>query len=124
MSLDNTHVAARPSPSPRPAPAAGLLKVESGPDHQLVGATYPLRGDSIHLGRVRSTENMLAINDPDVSRTHALVVATSDGHRITDLQSTNGTLVNGKKLLEDEEVLLRTGDRVLVGSTILLYSRT
>jgi pSer/pThr/pTyr-binding forkhead associated (FHA) protein len=117
---DSTRIAQRPSPAPTPTPATGLLKIVRGPDPQLVGRTYPLRGDTVQLGRDPSIT--IALNDPDVSRQHAILVANSEGHRLHDLQSTNGTMVNGQKIAT--EILLRTGDTILVGSTVLTYERT
>ena len=115
-----TRVTARPFPSAAPPPSLGYLAILSGPDPQLVGRTYPLRGETIHVGR--DAWNAVALNDPDVSRYHAILVANSVGHRLHDLESTNGTMVNGQKM--KAESILRTGDVILMGSTALRYERT
>ena len=58
-------------------------------------------------------------NDDGVSRIHAVVDATKgfDEVELIDLDSTNGTVVNGKRI---NKCLLQTGYEVLIGSTKLL----
>jgi len=62
----------------------------------------------------------LRVSDPSVSRRHASLEVTPRGIRVTDLDSTNGTVVNGVPI---GEAYLRGGDRVRVGGTTLFVER-
>jgi hypothetical protein len=62
----------------------------------------------------RSAECQLSLDDPLVSRRHALLVVTSDTVTIEDLGSRNGVLVNGEPVRGRSE--LADGDRILIGS--------
>jgi hypothetical protein len=55
----------------------------------------------------------LVLDDPTVSRVHARLVPREDGWAICDMQSTNGTRVNGWRV---EEAVLGDGDEVMVGA--------
>jgi pSer/pThr/pTyr-binding forkhead associated (FHA) protein len=116
---DSTRLAERPRVAPSPAPSHGSLKITRCPDGRAVGRVEPLRGAVLKLGR--DVACPIALNDPDVSRTHAVLALSEDGLRIADLQSTNGTMVNGVRIAG--EVLLKTGDTILVGATVLQYTR-
>jgi L-cysteine/cystine lyase len=72
--------------------------------------------DSLVLGRDADGAGRLA-GDQDVSRGHARVTRTPDGGlRIEDLDSTNGTFVNGGRV---HERALAAGDTIQLGSTTL-----
>jgi predicted component of type VI protein secretion system len=62
----------------------------------------------------RNATCQLSLDDPLVSRRHALLTVTNDGVTIEDLQSRNGVLVNGKRI--DGRVDLVVGDRILIGA--------
>lgn len=66
----------------------------------------------------REEDNAVQLNDERVSRFHAKV--QEDGGRIilTDLESTNGTRVNGHPI---QMHVLRIGDQVSIGRCLLLY---
>lgn len=66
--------------------------------------------DKIVLGRVLSAD--LRIDDPRVSRIHALIEVKGNSIVITDLASSHGTFVNGKKVLEEK---LNFGDTIRLG---------
>ena len=58
------------------------------------------------------------LDDPNVSRIHAQVLAKPGGIEINDLNSTNGTFVNGRRI--ESAVTLTTGDRVDIGPVTLI----
>lgn len=58
-------------------------------------------------------------DDPTISRSHLVVVATPDGVRVKDLGARNGALLNGRPLGRYEEAPLAPGDELRVGSTRL-----
>ncbi len=97
-----------------PGPAS--LVVLIGPD---AGRKLTV-GDAIELGRDVAGEGLLS--DDGVSRCHARVERTSDdGFQVVDLDSRNGTFVNGARV---KELALHSGDKIAVGArTILLFTR-
>ena len=92
------------------------------------GVTFQVL-DGIDKGRIfrdlpvpvtigREEGNILRLNDERVSRYHAKVQCDTDDFIITDLESTNGTKVNGNIV---QIRRLRHGDRVAVGRSLLLF---
>lgn len=78
---------------------------------QETGRVYTISEDHTPIGRER-VEGSIVLRDPNVSRRHAEL--TYDGHEwhVTDLHSTNGTLVNG---IDIDECSLRDGDVLTIG---------
>ena len=72
------------------------------------------RNKPISLGREASCQLVLA--SKQVSRKHCEVRATADGLIIRDLNSANGTKVNGTRIPPQQDVPLKRGDRVEIGS--------
>src|SRR3954467_9372087 len=66
----------------------------------------------------REEGNILRLNDERVSRFHAKVQFDNDEIILTDLESTNGTRVNGNVI---QTRRLRAGDRVGLGRSVLLF---
>lgn len=62
----------------------------------------------------RNASCQLSLDDPLVSRRHALLSVAQDSVVIEDLQSRNGVLVNGTKI--EGRVALQPGDRILIGA--------
>jgi ABC-type multidrug transport system ATPase subunit len=68
----------------------------------------------------RDPQADIHLSAPIVSWHHARLDRTSQGHVLTDLNSTNGTFVNGQRLAQP--CLLRQGDVVQIGPFQLVYS--
>jgi hypothetical protein len=85
-----------------------------GPDQAKQGP-YPL-GEELTIGRAPGCAVPLT-SDNFVSQVHARVFRSGDDYWVEDLGSTNGTLVNGRKLTAP--VALRRGDRLQVGRSVL-----
>jgi len=81
------------------------------------------------LGRASEAEGYLpdfdmTFYDEDegyVSRRHAQIGRGSDGYSITDLDSYNGTTLNGRPLLPQRAYPLRNGDRIQVGLVVIEF---
>ena len=117
---DATRVGARPSPAVPTAPARAFLQIQRCPDDRMEGVTLPLRLDDVRIGRTEGF-NTFALNDDEVSREHIALIWRGSGYVLSDLQSTNGTQVNGSRIAT--EVALKFGDVILVGKTALRYDR-
>lgn len=72
--------------------------------------------DKVTLGR--DALETIRITDKGVSRQHAEIFKVGEMVFIRDLNSTNGTFVNQKKVLEGE---LRDGDKIEIGETVLIF---
>ncbi|RME05030.1 MAG: FHA domain-containing protein, partial [Planctomycetota bacterium] len=88
------------------------LIVQSG---ELKGQTFPLKEETT-LGRLRSCD--ITINDEELSRKHSKILLHKGKYLLLDLQSRNGTYVNGKRV---QKQLLQPGDKITVGNTTLLF---
>ncbi len=77
--------------------------------------SYELALGETVLGRSRGCE--ITLKDPSVSRQHAVLVTREDGVLLRDLSSSNGTLLNGKRLEGNTE--LHPSDRLTLGETTL-----
>ena len=87
---------------------------EAAPDP----ATFRLPSGSVKtIGRSTGAEFML--DAPLVSRLHCQLSATNDAIQVKDLDSTNGTFVNGKRITS---ATLRAGDVLKVGRVDLRIS--
>jgi tRNA A-37 threonylcarbamoyl transferase component Bud32 len=82
-----------------------------------IGTSYVIPPDKnrIVIGRRGGTE--VRLNDPKASRDHAEVVIEGDRLTLRDLKSRNGTLLNGAKLEQDQN--LEVGDRIRIGETVI-----
>jgi hypothetical protein len=98
----------RPSAARLPA-ARWLVTVRSGPH---AGRPYPF-DDQVRIGR--SSDNDIVVPDMRASRNHVRLECTGGDCFITDLGSSNGTLVNGRRV--EGTLQLRDGDVFTVGCT-------
>jgi predicted component of type VI protein secretion system len=62
----------------------------------------------------RSAGCQLSLDDPLVSRRHALLVVSREGVTIEDLQSRNGVIVNGQRI--GGRTPVKAGDKIVIGS--------
>jgi pSer/pThr/pTyr-binding forkhead associated (FHA) protein len=74
----------------------------------------------IHLGK--APHNHIVVADATVSSAHAVILSKGGEYCIVDLGSRNGTYVDGEKL-GGEPRLLRHGDTIRLGSTVLTFRR-
>ncbi len=98
-----------------------LIQMSTEHDAELVvvGAKrrpYPLAKEALSIGRLDECD--VVLSDPGVSRRHAEVRREGDEWVVVDLDSTNGTLVNGKTVRRHR---LTTGDRIELGETTIEF---
>jgi len=84
----------------------------SGP---LRDSIFALPSGEIPVGR--DPGNLLSISDPALSRRHCVLVHDEHGYSIRDLDSRNGTFVNGVPVKESP---LRHGDQISVGDSVFV----
>lgn len=83
-----------PEPHPELDGTPTRLHVVAGPD---AGGVHLLHGGEIRIGR--SADADVPLDDPDVSRLHcAVTVAPDGGVSVADLDSTNGTTLDGRRV--------------------------
>ena len=70
------------------------------------------------IGRGRQAD--VVLNDPNVSRQHAEIRPRGGSWVITDLGSTNGSQLNGRRI--DGSEVLREGDEIELGASVLTFS--
>ncbi len=92
-----------------------LLKIVSGPD---AGKQLQLQPDSTYIiGRDHDTCHLL-LNDPQVSRQHADIYVNNLGEAfISDLNSSNGTYVNGQKITTPSKLFI--GAAINIGDNFI-----
>jgi len=107
---------------PEPGPAssatdgeAAIVLLEDGREAK----TYHLHKQSVAIGRLPECD--IVISDPGASRRHATITREEGGeYLLTDLGSTNGTIVNDEPVGEQ---VLSNGDRITIGNTVLEFRR-
>ena len=85
-----------------------------------IGRHYPLRRSRVVLGR--GDEADVVLRDKKISRAHARIESLRVGaetlYRLTDLQSTNHVVVNGRRI---DTTVLNAGDKIHLGDVVLKF---
>lgn len=89
------------------------LSIKNGPD---AGKTFILDKNELMLGR--EATNDLVVNDPEVSRKHAVLRKIGSQYLIEDLGSTNGTFLLGNRI--SMPMMLQNGDEIMIGERVVL----
>ncbi len=84
-----------------------------GPERTLL---IPLGAEAIRIGRGLSAD--VHLDESSVSRRHAIIVPRPSGARVLDDRSSNGTLVNGRRIQQAD---LENGDVIMLGRVMLRY---
>ena len=85
---------------------------------RITGKRFTLSASNVKLGR--ETNNDVVIADMGASRYHATIARGRDCWVITDQNSTNGTLVNGREITSAP---LRDGDTITIGTTEYVFAQ-
>ncbi|MBQ7944796.1 MAG: FHA domain-containing protein [Lachnospiraceae bacterium] len=97
------------------------------PENSLVGVVngeeikYSLQRFPLTIGKQEGVSDLI-ISDNTVSRCHARLEQIDGRVYITDMNSTNGTIKNGKLLAKDELSPLEAGDQILLGNVSFTFS--
>lgn len=90
-----------------------MIKVHilNGPEK---GQSFELEGDLIHMGRASS--NDIRLKDKSISRQHLCILKDGDTYIVKDLNSTNGTVIQGLKIESETEVEVAEGVPIAMGN--------
>jgi pSer/pThr/pTyr-binding forkhead associated (FHA) protein len=91
---------------------ASVVIVKGRPE----GMEYLVTRESTVLGRDKSAD--IVLKDAQVSRRHAVIEYREGTYVLRDLESTNGTRMNGSIIKESN---LRHGDKFIIGDTTLQF---
>jgi pSer/pThr/pTyr-binding forkhead associated (FHA) protein len=97
--------------------AARLVVVEAGAV-AMSRSVYDL-AETVSIGR--GDGNDIVVADSFVSHEHALITRYKNGFWLTDLNSTNGTLHNNRRVAD--EIPLKNGDLITVGAVTFRFER-
>ena len=98
----------------RPAPGRYLATEEDG--ELVLYALGEREGQSLHIGRSPASD--IQLEDPSVSRRHAVVAHRRGRTVLLDDRSLNGIYVNGQRV---SEAVLNDGDWIAIGHVSLRY---
>lgn len=124
-----------PPPQPAPEPSAELAAQELQPAPivqapeaklELVKSSVPLSNEfSITNGKTlgRAIENDIVLPDMYVSRKHAKISFENGVYVIEDLNSTNGTFLNGDDIKGKGKQPLKDGDELRFGATVFKFKQ-
>ena len=85
-------------------------------DGPLKGSVFPLDSGEFSVGR--NPNSRLCITDPSLSRQHCVIAPKSGQYELRDLDSRNGTFVNGVPV---HERVLAEGDQLQIGNSLFLF---
>jgi pSer/pThr/pTyr-binding forkhead associated (FHA) protein len=105
-----------PEPTPVPEPEPKWGEEDQAPLLRVGAAEYSLERGRLLIGRSRDCD--IRLTDPNVSRRHSEVRKDGAGYVVVDLDSTNGTEVNGRRA---KRARLEDGDVIVLGSTELVF---
>jgi len=92
-------------------PAQIIIQPSDGP-----ARVYAITSEETLIGR--SMHSDIKLTDTGISREHAAITWEGDVYVLEDLQSTNGTRVNEKRVRTAE---LQTNDQIRIGRTLLTF---
>ena len=112
----------RPKAAP---PTQAATPEELGVERELVtvtvnGAQHTIDKQTIVIGRSKDCDIRIS-DDPNVSRRHAEIRQEGTAYWLVDLESTNGSTVNGRR---QQRAKLESDDRITLGSTDLVFRRS
>lgn len=113
LEMGGSHIAAAPVIMTRIQGGQPKLTVVEGDQP---GRSFELTDEYTHLGRVLNNE--ITLPYPEISSRHCMFILSGNDIIARDLNSSNGTYVNGVQITE---VILQLGDTIQVGPVILKF---
>jgi catechol 2,3-dioxygenase-like lactoylglutathione lyase family enzyme len=100
-----------------------VSEVKEGPSGLPAASVVTADGERVVLGPEpvtigRLPESTIVVNDPNASRRHAEIRRVGNDVVVVDLDSTNGTRVNGATVTQRQ---LSDGDQIVIGTTVLRF---
>jgi len=74
--------------------------------------TITINAERFIIGRERKTANYCIADNSSISRSHVTLTVKNGATYLTDMNAANGTFVNGVKVLPNQEIALKTGDKI------------
>ena len=90
----------------------------TGPNKDQV---FEFEGDAVFVGR--SDENDINLIDRNVSRKHLKIIREQEKNYIIDLESKNGTYINGKQVAPNSKMVINEEISILIGMSILCLGK-
>jgi small-conductance mechanosensitive channel len=103
----------RKAKGPVAPPTSARLFVSAG---QEAGSELAIGAARVLVGRTRTCD--LSLTDSQASKEHIAIELLPEGFVLTDLETSNGTKLNGEKVTR---AVLRNMDRIFIGDTILVF---
>ena len=91
-----------------------MVFVHNGP---LKGRSMQINKDSASIGR--GPDNDLRIDEPSVSKRHAMIFKTPNGYSIEDLKSQNGTWIDGNLIASGKKMEVESGIPISLGNVLV-----
>ena len=115
-----TKVTIRPEANGKKAAGAPavLLLLNGGPPNT-VGKEWTLDKKSMTMGRYPGSE--ICVNDASMSKAHARITLADGIYSLSDLGSTNGTVLNGDALKAYQTYQLRNNDQIKLGGVLFKF---
>jgi len=122
----------KPKAQRKEAETLQVPSLPTGPGGARVGSLLVVHGADVDIGRHvlcdrpitigREDDNELALRDGSISRRHCQILRdeTTGVYVVSDLGSTNGTLLNNRKL--EEPTPLTEGDKLFLGASVVKFS--
>ncbi len=86
------------------------------------GKVFPIKCEEVSIGR--SADNILVLppNDQSISRNHTIIEKKNNQLYLIDLNSKNGTFLNGQRITPKRKIIIKLGDSIKIGESVFLIS--
>ena len=74
--------------------------------------TITINAERFIIGRERKTANYCIADNTSISRSHVTLTVKNGATYLIDMNAANGTFVNGVKAMPNQEIALKTGDKI------------
>ncbi|MEW6573236.1 MAG: FHA domain-containing protein [Bacillota bacterium] len=96
-----------------------VLKVWRGEQHEIIR----INKAEFYIGRKREAVDYCEAANKNIGRVHAKIVFTEGVYYVVDLESKNGTYLNGERLLSNRQYPLKFGDKIRLANVEYLFDQ-